>query len=583
MTRRLFLFKNSHNLKKRGVLLKDRLLIFVGTGLILTYLLPNHYPPWASFHADALAGVAFIPLLIWVLWQRDAIVPPLALGALVFALVPLLQLSAGQIGFAGDAVIASLYIAGFALAVLCGGRIVGKQKSSDSLIQLAPIQAALVLSGLLSTGIALHQWLNLGLLAIFIVELPTGYRPFANLAQPNQLATLLMLGLMAILFLYEAKIVRGSVALLTTLVISFGLAMTQSRTVLLCSIVIWIAYFFLRKRAALRLTPVALALPTLLFLSCVWAWPSINDFLLLPRDGSLAERMRENLRVTLWRSMIDALERRPWTGYGWNQIALAQQATALEYPATHWWFESAHNAVLDLALWAGLPIAILSTGGVLLWLKRRVAACRDPLTWSLLVGISMVFCHAMVEYPLAYAYFLLPVGLFMGALDSNVTGRNRQLSAPRIVPAVIGTIAIATFAKVVTEYVALEEEWRNVRMERTFAGGAIASPATNIVLLTQLKARAQFARLNPTRGMPPDQLDWMRRVSERYPNVTFMLPYARAAAMNDQSEVASTVLAKICKMQSSYVCRQTLKEWADFGYSKAAVSGVTASPEGQLH
>lgn len=564
-----------------GALLKDRLLIFAGVGLVLAYLLPNHYPPWTSFHADVLAGVAFVPLLIWALWQRGA-VSPLIMGALLVALVPLIQLSAGHISFAGDAVMGCLYVTGFALAVLCGVRIAAKQKLSDSLVELAPIQAALVLAGLLSIGIALHQWLNLGLLAIFIVELPPGYRPFANLAQPNQLATLLMLGLMGIVFLYEAKIVRGSVALLAALVLSFGLAMTQSRTVLLGLVVIWGAYFLQHKRAALRLKPVALALPTLLFLGCVLAWPSINDFLLLPHDGSLTERMGQNLRVTLWRSMIDALGRRPWTGYGWNQIALAQQATALEYPATHWWFESAHNVVLDLALWAGLPLAVLTTGGVFLWLKRRIAACRDPLSWSLLVGIAIVFCHAMVEYPLAYAYFLLPLGIFMGALDSSVAGRGRPMM-PRIVPAAIGVIAIGTFAKVVIEYVALEEEWRNVRMERTFAGGTLTPPAKNITLLTQLKARAQFARLTPARGMSPENIDWMRRVSERYATVTFMLPYARAAALNNQPEVASTVLAKICKMQTPYVCQQTLKEWAAFGYSNGPIFGVTVSPEAQPH
>lgn len=567
-----------------GALLKDRLLIFVGVGLVLAYLMPNHYPPWASFHADAMAASAFVPVLIWALCQRGA-VPPLAMGAFLLALVPLLQLSTGHISFAGDAIIACLYVAGFALAVLCGARITfGNQKLSDSLVELAPIQAAVVLAGLLSTGVALHQWLDLGLLAIFIVELPAGYRPFANLAQPNQLATLLMLGLAAIVFLYEARIVRGSIAMLAALVLVFGLAMTQSRTVLLGLVVIWIAYFLLRKRAGLRLKPVALALPTVLFLGCVWAWPLINDLLLLPHGGSLAERMGENLRVTLWRSMIDALGRRPWTGYGWNQISLAQQATALEYPATHWWFESAHNAVLDLALWAGLPIALLATGGVLLWLKRRIAACRDPLSWSLLVGIATVFCHAMVEYPLAYAYFLLPVGLFMGALDSSAIGRGRRLMAmPRVVPAAVGVIAIAAFVKVVTEYVALEEEWRNVRMERTFVSGTVAPPATNIVLLTQLKARAQFARSTPTRGMSPEQLDWMRLVSERYANVTFMFPYARAAALNDQPEVASTVLAKICKIQSLKVCRQTLKEWAAFGYSNSSRLGVGASSEEPLH
>jgi O-antigen ligase len=550
----------------------------------LAYLMPNHYPPWTSFHADAMAALAFVPVLIWVLCQRGA-VPSLTMGALLLALVPLLQLSVGRISFAGDAIIACLYVTGFALATLCGARIaLSEPRTLSSLVALAPIQAAMVLAGLLSTGIALHQWLNLGLLAIFIVELPAGYRPFANLAQPNQLATLLMLGLAAIVFLYEARIVRASLALLAALVLAFGLAMTQSRTALLALAVIWIAYFLFRKRAALRMKPVGLVLPTFVFLGCVLAWPSINDFLLLPNSGSIAERMGENLRVTLWRSMIDAVGRHPWTGYGWNQVSLAQQAIALDHPATHWWFESSHNIALDLALWAGLPIAILAAGGVLIWLKNRIAACRDPLAWSLLAGVVSVFCHALVEYPLAYAYLLIPVGLFMGALDSTVTGRRERFMAlPRLFPAAIGVIAIAVFAKVVIEYIELEEEWRNVRMERSFVGGAVAQPATNIVLLTQLKARAQFARLTPTRGMLPEQLDWMRRVSERYANVSFMFPYARAAALNDQPEVASTILAKMCKVQSPKVCQQAMKEWADFGYPSSSRLGMTAPPEERLH
>ena len=201
--------------------LKDRLLAFAGVGLLLAYLLPNHYPPWASFHADVLAAAALVPLVIWSSCQRGP-VSPLIVGALLIALVPLLQLWGGSISFAGDAFIACLYITGFSLAVFCGARITAHQKGPNALHALIPIQAALVLAGVLSTGIALHQWLNLGLLAIFIVELPPGYRPFANLAQPNQLATLLMLGLIANVFLYEARNVRASIALLASAVLGFG-------------------------------------------------------------------------------------------------------------------------------------------------------------------------------------------------------------------------------------------------------------------------------------------------------------------------------------------------------------------------
>ena len=52
-------------------------------------------------------------------------------------------------------------------------------------------------------------------------------------------------------------------------------------------------------------------------------------------------------------SMIDAIGRSPWAGYGWGQIGVAQTATALDYPATHEFFDSSHNLLIDLALWAG--------------------------------------------------------------------------------------------------------------------------------------------------------------------------------------------------------------------------------------
>jgi len=90
--------------------------------------------------------------------------------------------------------------------------------------------------------------------------------------------------------------------------------------------------------------------------------------------------------------------------------------------------------------------------------------------------------------------------------------------------------------------------------------------------------------LSLTRSMSPEQLDWMRRVSERYATVNFMLPYARAAAMNGHPEIASRVLLLICKIQSQYVCQQTLKEWAAFGFpNSSAIDSQTKPSDGPRH
>lgn len=544
--------------------MRERLFAFGSLLLPLAYLLPNHYPPWGSFHSDLLAGVALIPLMLWALWQRGPL-PAVAIGVAMLSLVPLMQVASGQITFAGDAWMAWLYLMGFSFAVLAGARFVrARTDGSDSLARLEPMWTALVVVALISVGIAIHQWLDLQLLGLFIIELKPGDRPYANLSQPNQLATLLMLGLAGAAFLYESRALRGPVAMASALVLAFGIGMTQSRTPLLALAIAWPAYWLMRRRVSLRTTPLALSAITAGFALTVWGWPALNRIMLLPNASSMAERMGENLRLTLWQSMAEAMLRSPWVGYGWNQVSLAQQATALEFPATRYYFDSAHNLILDIALWSGLPVALAVAAGLFLWLARRVVACRDPLSWCVLLAVAIVFCHAMVEYPLAYAYFLLPVGFFMGAVNgvAGVEGtRWMRFSLPRPILGLAGLAVLVMFVTVSAEYIQLEEEWRQIRFEQSRIGDVKAEPPPHTIVLTQLQARARFAQTTPTRGMATEQLDWMRHVAERYGWAGTTFKYAEALALNGEPRAAGVALAKLCKIQLPNVCRKAIDEW----------------------
>lgn len=547
-----------------GLNTRDRLFGFASLVLPLAYLVPNHYPPWASFHADWVTGIALIPLMFWATWQRGPL-PALALGVSILSLVPLMQIASGQITFAGDGWMAWLYLIGFSFAVLAGARFVRpRADTSDSIVRLVPMWGSLVLAALISVGIAIHQWLDLQFLGLFILELKPGDRPYANLSQPNQLATLLMLGLAGTAFLFESRVLRESIAMVSALLLAFGVGMTQSRTPLVALALTWTAYLLMRRRAALRTTPAALLLVTAAFALTVWAWPALNNLLLLPGAPSLAERMGQNLRLTLWQSLAAALARSPWVGYGWNQIPLAQQTTALEFPPTRFYFDSSHNLIFDVALWSGLPIALAVAGGLFLWFVRRATACRDPLSWWLLLAIALVFCHAMVEYPLSYAYFLLPVGFFMGALNSVAdvgSLRWSPLTLPRPILGVVGLAALAMFVRVSTEYIRLEEELREIRFEQSRIGDARAGTAPRILVLTQLQARARFAQTTATRGMATAQLEGMRRVTERYAAGGTTFKYAEALALNDEPQAASVVLAILCKIQQPKLCLRAIDEW----------------------
>jgi O-antigen ligase len=544
--------------------MRERLLIFASVVLPLAYLIPNHYPPWTAFHADLAAAIALIPLMIWALWQRGPLpVAAIAIAALSF--LPLMQVLAGQIRFAGDGWIAWLYLTGFAFAILAGARLTANDsRGSKALSSLTPLWTGLILAALISVGIAIHQWLDLGLLGLFIDEVKRGDRPYANFSQPNNLATLLMLGLAGTGFLYENKKLNWTIAIAAALVLSFGVALTQSRTPLLALALIWPTYLLTRRRASLRTAPKALLAVTAAFLLTVCFWQGLNRVLLLSDASSLAARMGENLRVILWQSMLEAVGRSPWVGYGWNQVGLAQQATALDFPATRYFFDSAHNLILDIALWAGLPVALAVAIGLFFWLVRQLAACRDPLSWWTLLAIVFVLCHAMVEYPLSYAYFLLPVGIFVGALSVGMTSdANRWIRSATLWPifAVAGTSALMVFTMVSAEYVRFEEEWRQIRLGRILGAESKSDAPSQVTVLTQLQAWAQFAQMTPRRGMTREQLELMRRVAERYGFASITFKYAEALALNGDSGAAAIALEKLCKIQQPKACSDAISEW----------------------
>lgn len=551
--------------------LRLRLFSFASIVLMFAYLLPNHYVPWLSFHQEFLAGVAFSPLVLWALWRAEK--PPVfAIGILFLALIPIAHAIFGKLNFSGDGWTAGLYLLGFALTIWAGdGAISESSEKAKDIKELMPIFFALAIAGLISVGISIHQWLDLRVLGLFVVDMPVGGRPYANLAQPNQLATLLLLGLMGFAFLYEGLVIRGGIALSGSCLLVFGLVMTQSRVVLLAMCLIWGAYMLMKKRAGIRLPLIALTSLTALFISLVWTWSGINKLLLLPDPHSLGERLGQDLRITLWMSMLDAISRSPWFGYGWNQVSLAQQAVVLDHPATHWYFNSAHNILLDIALWAGAPVALAVATGLFVWFKRRISACHDPLSFCVLLAIVLVLCHAMVEYPLSYAYFLLPVGFMMGALNQMVLPKSgvwNRLIFPRRLRVCLGLIALSTLAMTAIEYFPLEQDWRDIRFEQAQIGNGKIGATPETHLLTQLSEDARFARTEPTRNMTPEQLEWMRKVSERFAWAASSFKYAEALALNGKPESASIVLEKMCRIQSISVCERASKEWKSLALEK---------------
>lgn len=242
---------------------------------------------------------------------------------------------------------------------------------------------------------------------------------FGNLRQPNQLATLLVLGLLSLRWLQaRGRLSRGTTGALAGLLLA-ALAATASRVGLVellavAALALWWAW---RSGAPLRALAGALVAGV-----AAYALAAV----LLPwalQDGeglagrALVDRLQHaestcGSRLILWSNVLDLIRQKPWTGWGWGELAYAHYITLFDGPRFCHILDNAHNLPLHLAVELGVPVAVLVCGAIgwLIW-RGKPWAETDPtrqLAWGVLLAIGL---HSLVEYPLWYGPFQIAVGL----------------------------------------------------------------------------------------------------------------------------------------------------------------------------
>src|SRR2546427_4796098 len=93
--------------------------------LCLGWIAPGHYFPWVSFQQEWVAAVGGSLIGFSSLTAPGRCrVPWLAGLSFAVAVIPIVQLSLGQIHFVSDGVLASLYVAGLGLAMVSGNSLI---------------------------------------------------------------------------------------------------------------------------------------------------------------------------------------------------------------------------------------------------------------------------------------------------------------------------------------------------------------------------------------------------------------------------------------------------------------------------
>lgn len=542
------------------------------------WMLPTHFIPWRAFHADLLMTLALLPAAYWIVLRRSMPLPVHAsfVVALCAAVIPALQYAGGIIVFAGDAWISGIYLFGFALALLVGARFEQLRPGEVGSALFAAVAAA----ALLSTGLTLYEWLHLSGLGLLTIQFPMeGVRPGGNLGQPNNLATLLVWGVIAFWWSYLKGSTRGWIATAAVAFLMVGIVATRSRTPWLELALLGVGAVLYRRQLGTRRYVAGLVGLALFYAALTVGWDTISHMLLIDSGRSAADQMSAGTRPIAWRMFIEAILQRPWTGWGWTQQTIAHYDLALQTPQLDAVFSSAHNLVLDLLVQNGVLLGSLFVLVLALWFIMKALRVNTPQGCLLLLAVAALGVHAMLEYPQDYAYFLLPAGLMMGALDQMLPS-GRAWTLRRWAGTALLGLATMLVGWVAVEYNMAERSLTQVRFERAHIRTAFPnSRAPDLVMLTQLRAQLWLLRVHPKPGMIPQQLAEMQRVVRRYPSNAGEMLFALATGVNGRPADAHDALARLCEMNPADQCEQALDTWRTMAEIDPVLANVAIPAE----
>ncbi len=545
--------------------------------LPLAVLLPGHYGLWRDFNQQVLTAVVGASLAV-ALVRAGGVgrwgFPRPAQVALLLALVMFFSFAIRENVYVSDLVLSALYLGIFALFVGMGFRT--SEGYGRNVVDA--YWSGWLFVAVASVFIQLMQWQGITWLGIWINDY-AGWgagRPYGNLAQPNQLAVVQCLGLVALARLSGRRHLGAGLSGLMGLLLLCGITMTQSRGGLVLAFLVALYAGFVSKGALLNgrhwlgLVCVAPLLPM------AWVWVRLNDALYFSVGFSdIQARVRDNGRQLNWPALWHAIQEKPWSGWGWQRVSEAQSYAASHgYPS----FEqiaNSHNIVLDLMIWAGVPVAMVVSGYFVWWFLDRTRKARDRDSAVMLSGVLVIGGYAMVEYPLEYLYFLMPLGLMVGFVEHGLV-----YSVVRIkwysVPAVL-VVMLSIGGWVVAEYLVVNEADYASRMALARMGSQAGEriPAPDVVLLDAHRDFHDFRFSLARPGMSDADLYEMRRVVDRFPIAPALFRMALAEALNGNPKAAEARLKALCNTAYARTCDEAAENWRALGERFVDVRAVS--------
>jgi O-antigen ligase len=507
----------------------------------MAWLNPIHNTPWLGLWSDSFAAIAFLLIFLKIISQfKDSInLPKQGSIFLMLSLLPWLQLAFGQIAYLGVAWINFVYLFGFSLAFLIGWN----WEKNEPGLSLDFVFSSVLLASTCSVVMQVIQCLFPNVNLPWIPS-ELGSRFSGSLAHPNLLGTLHIWALLGVLWISSRWKIDWRVSVAVTFWLLIGIALVESRTAWLNTLIVFITIHLFWKNERPRFMGIALCIFASFLVAMYFLVPLINAY--FHNDASITYRGPfDSARLDLWRIYIYAILERPWFGYGFGGGREAFVAgEILNFSA---WASHTHNLILDVAIYLGVVFAIVFLFAIFKLLNCFVSGLKTGSLRLIVpaLSLSVVLVHALFEYPLHYAFFLFPAGLVLGSFLSITTPNHGLPIRPPILLYATFIFTLALTLMTITEGIKAERIFNlDVRTESLENNSGYVR---QFVLYDQWDDHLRFIRIPETIALTPEISEKMRRVLLTAPSSDLILKYVEILSANGKTTDAQYWLNIFCK------------------------------------
>jgi O-antigen ligase len=515
--------------------------------LALSWIQPHHYFPIPGFHKEAWAACWFAACLFVATVQMRS---PARLGWMPIAMSGMavwvwIQWTLGLQASASQALMASTTLVGASLIWAFAQHI----HSRDGNLVLDTLMMAVGIAGLTSVGLCLYQFFDIGRpslawIDIWIMRGEPGSRPAANMAQPNQLATLFSWAWVAGLWAwYRGKVSLPALAFYLCFV-ALGQGMAQSRIGLLQSLLIFAScLLWMRSIKSWRLLP-ALCVGLLVQLGVFFFLEQISQIFLLTHLGrDVQSIVHDQARLAIYTFALKGIALNPWLGWGVQEVYQLQWAFTEQLPSLHIYITFAHNLVLDLMVWLGIPLALVVLLALGIWLLQSIKRTKTPTGYIAQMAIGAFLLHSLVEFPHWGTNLLLWAVALAGVWSAEVHTQTKwSVSKGLSIFLALVVLCVATLSW--SDYLRLEENFRVLRAEQTGLAKVPTDPQPTWVM-HHLQETLRFNRLMGRPGTTQTDLDWMERTVVAGPNYGAVFTLITSLALAGEHERAKLWMARL--------------------------------------